>query len=581
MNKKVVVSASKPMGWSRGTSFGSDVSRTSSNTSASSVVPSPPSSELCALISFAYKLGSSVHNNDSNIIGNNSDVRREAKLLMSLSCSSPVQTDEDGEGHNIVHQNCNSNYSKELTGRESISVAIDASSSSSSSLSTGRITPTHSITSMSSGGSRRDTFCFTCPSLSLDDAQRGTNNTVGSSTNPGSMLSRTLKVDDQDAMRLSSEAMARNVIESVQKAIEWRILSWVDSLSNALVVKEMELKHNTIGDDLQQLQQELYYSNEALLIVALGEIKGKINVLEANTAFKVLNKVSQVDETGLALKKRRVGEEEDRTGLEEGEYVYDVVHILEMQCTLNISTPAGNVQVDLNVPGKINGTFLSGEDDACEDKLTDVAIHLNTEMMASMIEKCSRIAVRVSAEALLKGEQQDLPEVEEKAKAMALEESQSQNTTLIKKTVTTSAIVSPPPATRSPKRKATEDRNVPDLMVITPARNTNSSLTQGRGSNTNPVGLQIPSNFPRSRDGGRQSQVSQDFTSDFDYASPSTTKIDFAARLPPKKLILKQKKHSAAIITPLKTMAPEYIQREKGPNLPVLVEAACAAIKKN
>lgn len=588
MNKKVATHWGKPTGWSRGTSFGSEnsISSTSSNTSSSSVIPSPPSSELCALIRFAYKLGSIVHNNDSTMVGNSSDVRREAKLLMSLSCSSPVQTDEEGEGHITGHHHCNTNDSKASTGGETTSATIDASSSSSSSLSTGRISPTHSVTSISSGGLRRDTFCFTCPSLSLDNTQRGTNTITGGSTSPGSMLSRTLKVDDQYAMRLSSEAMARNVIESFQKAIEWRIQSWVDSLARVLVSKETELKNSTAGKDCPRaLQQELFYSNEALLVAALGEIKGKIQVLEATTAFKVLNKVSQVDETGSALKKRRVGEQEDRTGLEEGEYVYDVIHILEMQCSLNISTPAGNVQVDLNVPGKIDGTFFSGEDDTCEDKLTDVAIHLNTDMMASMIEKCSRIAVRVSTEALLKGKQQDAITFTdaEKATSKIPQEPRAAEAKPFKSAAAPGAIASTPLPTRSPKRKVSDDHSVSGLMVITPARNTTSSPSsfgESSDSDTDPVRLQIPNSFPNSRLGVIQHRSSRASSSSMDTAAPSTTNLYFAARLPPKKHILQQKKQSAALVTPLKTRAPEFIQRGKGPNLPVLVEVACAAIEK-
>eukprot|EP00537_Pseudo-nitzschia_pungens_P014508 CAMPEP_0172396294 /NCGR_PEP_ID=MMETSP1061-20121228/24329_1 /TAXON_ID=37318 /ORGANISM="Pseudo-nitzschia pungens, Strain cf. pungens" /LENGTH=583 /DNA_ID=CAMNT_0013128099 /DNA_START=176 /DNA_END=1927 /DNA_ORIENTATION=- len=582
MNKRVVISPTKPGGWSRGTSFGSNNTSSSSGSSSSSAIPSPPSSELCALISFAYRLGSTVHINESTMVGNDSDVRREAKLLMSLSCSPPIQTDD--EVGNSTGQFYNPNDSKSPTDGETSSTTTDATSWTSS---TGRITPTLSVTSVSSGGSRRDTFCFTCPSLSLENTQRGESTSTDGKTIPGRMLSRTLKIDDQDAMRLSSEAMARNVIESFQKAIEWRSESWVDSLSRVLFIKEMELKNSVEGSDikneasrLQQLEQELFYSNEALLVTALREIKGKIQVLEATTAFKVLNKVSQVDETGSALKKQRVGEE-DRTGLEEGEYVYNVVHVLEMQCYLNISTPAGTVQIDLNVPGEIQGTFLSAEDDTSEDKLTDVAIHLNTDMMASMIEKSSRIAVRVSAETLLKGEQPNVITAscqEQMCAAKTPQDPQATPSTSLKNTVTPVDIASPV-GTRSPKRKYTDDHNVSGLMVITPARNmasSPSSFGESSDSDTDPIRLQIPSNFPKATPGVVHLHAFRALRS----CTPSTTKLDFAARLPPKKHLLQQKKRAAAVVTPLRSNSHEFIKREKAPNLPVLVEVACAAIKK-
>ena len=586
MTRKVVVRSTKPAGWSRSTSIDSNSgSISSSTTSSSSAIPSPPSSELCALIGFAYRLGSVVHNNDPNTDSNNSDVRREAKLLMSLSCSSPVQMDDEKVGDNSNCNDSKARHGETMTMSTTWDYLSSPSSSTlSTSTSTGRITPTHSITSISSGGSRRDTFCFTCPSLSLDNAK----GTAGDAS-PGSMLSRTLKVDDKDAMRLSSEAMARNIIESFQKAIEWRIQSWVDSLSRVLVIKEMELKiiNEYVGSVKgMQLQQELFFSNEALLVKTLREIEGKVQVVEAKTAFKVLNKVSQVDETGSALKKRRMGEQEDRTGLEEGEYVYDVTHVLEMQCSLNISTPAGNVRIDLNVPGKIIGTFFSSEDESCDDNLTSVTIDLNTEMMASMIEKSSRIAVRTSSEAYLGGDHTlnttNVGIVKKATHVGAVP--QEQDNAVLKPPK--ASITAPSNPTRSPKRKVA-DSNVSGLVVITPSRYTASSPSSfGESSdsdvdNNKPVRLQIPSNFPSTKiqQSGNivQPQPSRARSDLSKKTRAPGTHLDFAARLPPKKYMLQQKKKSSAVVTPLRRNT-EYIKREKGPNLPVLVEAACAAI---
>lgn len=568
-------------------------STTSTSTTSASAIPSPPSSELCALIGFAYRLGSVVHNN-TNLDGDNSDVRREAKLLMSLSCSSPAHTDDERDtttnnnNNSNINAICNNNNNDGDT--TFFSSACSSSSTVSTATSTGRITPTHSITSISSGGSRRDTFSFTCPSLSLNNNRHHSHNTRGSNgdttTNvkPGTMLSRMLKVDDKDAMRLSSEAMARNIIESFHKAMMWRIESWVDSLSRVLVVKELALTKNLADKqeltkpEEQFLQDEVYFSNEALLVKTLREIEDKLQVLEAKTAFKVLNKVSQVDETGSALKKRRTGEQEDRTGLEEGEYVYDVIHVLEMQCSLNVSTPAGNVRIDLNAPGQIRGTFFSSEDDEEEavvdhNKLTDVTIDLNTDMMASMIEKSSRIAVRASTEALLKGDA--LPTSPEPKTA-----------TVVTKTVPTAAAAPKPPLpTRSPKRKVEDPSrintgNVSGLVVITPARNTASSPSSFGESDSDgdhqqqPVRLQIPDSFPSGTAGSNSNKILQP------QASRKTSTLGFCARLPPKKYLLQQKSNPAAVVTPLKTKGPEYIEREKGPNLPILLESAGLAKKK-
>jgi len=573
MNQKVVVHPNKPRGSFRSSSIGSSSSNMSNSSSNASAIPSPPSSELCALMGFAYRLGSVVHNDDPDTDGSNSDVRREAKLLMSLSCSSPSHEDEDSNSYNINHNvsNNDSNDNRQSDGEMSTVASFPHVLSSSSSIadsmsaSTGRITPTHSITSISSVGSRRDTFCFTCPSLSLDKT-RGNGNT------PGVMLSRTLKVDDQHAMRLSSEAMARNIIESFQKAIAWRIQSWVDSLSRVLVFKEMELQkaiHNmgkaSKAKQQQLLQQELIFSNEALLVKTLKDIEGKLQVLRANTAFKVLNKVSQVDETGSALKKRRKGEEEDRTGLGEGEYIYDVIHVLEMQCALNISTPAGNVRIDLNVPGKITGTFLSSEDDVNDGKLTDVTIDLNTDMMASMIEKSSRIAVRSSTEALLTG---DIVQANDGPTKSAVSQKES--------APVTTSVAATPSATRSPKRKVDDDSRT-GLVLITPARHTSSSpssfgeSSDSDGDHNQPVMLSIPLNLPSSK---QHKTIHQPQASRAKGVT-NTPGLAFAARLPPKKFMLQQKSRGiSVVVTPLKTKGPQYIEREKGPNLPILLQGA-------
>lgn len=589
MNKKVVVRPSMPSGYSRSNSIGSSSSNSSnSNTTSSSasIIPSPPSSEMCSLIGFAYRLGSVVHNSDLSMDGSNSDVHREAKLLMSLSCSSPIHTKDERAGGNNSNNNINadtdtnSNNSNQNNNSDSKNFDVEvstmtsaphssthssASSIISSMTSTGRITPTHSVTSTSSGGSRRDTFCFTCPSLSLENT-RGFNS--NSNNSPGVMLSRTLRVDDKDAMRLSSEAMARNIIESFQKAIVWRIQVWMDSLSRVLVIKENELKKNSNNKGYTKALQELYFSNEALLVKTLREIEGKVQVLEANTAFKVLNKVSLVDETGSALKKPLMGEEEDRTGLEEGEYVYDVTHVLEMQCSLNICTPAGNVSLDLNVPGKIKGTFFSSADDESENKLTDVTINLNTEMMASMIEKSSRIAVRVSSEALLNGNARD--SVVETAPHVSSSPQEA-------KAHTSPAATTRLP-TRSPKRKF-DDQGVSRLVVITPARNIASSpssfgeSSDSDGDTNHPVLLQIPNNFTHSEKIVQPQASRAGIIADV--ATPGTTAgLEFAARLAPKKYMLHKKAKSAAsaVVTPLKTKGPEYIEREKGPNLPIFLE---------
>jgi hypothetical protein len=515
--------------------------RVSSCDSMCSLPPSAPSSEQCALMNFAYRLGSIVKNNDPSTV-DNVDVRREAKLLMSLSYPSWEVIQEDTTRTNTTNS--------------------------------GRITPPSSDATSSSSSSR-DSFCFTCPSLSLDHKTEDEGvapTTRGEKTNkgddficPATMLGRTLKVGDRDAMRLSSDAMARNIMQSFQKAMQWRIHGWVTSLARVLVLKEMDLKRQGASDEMIQ---ELLRCNEALLVAALRQVASTIQVLEASTSFKVMHKLPTLSDSmdSPALKKSRF-DEKDHCGLQEGEYAYDVTHLLEMQTALKVSTPAGNIHIDLNVPGIMKGTFLSSEQDY-QEELTDVNLQLNTTMLATMIDKSSRIAVRASAEALLAGV------FPVNARTVASEHSE-----IVPGSEQEDLAESPAPATASewaaqtstPKRKFSDDVNpVPGLMVITP-RDASSPSSYGESdsdgdqSTSKPVCLQIPDNFSHKKSGP------------VIYPQPSRARDSgnraIGARLPPK--------HSpapTAVVTPLNTAAPRYEYREKGPNLPVLVEVACAAI---
>lgn len=543
------ISIPKPFGW-QGASR-----RVSSCDSKCSLPPPSPSNEQYELMNFAYRLTSIVKNVDPSIVDSN-DVRREAMLLMSLSYPSW----ED------IREETATPTSTNGSGRITPPSSSDATTSSAS-----------STTSMSSGGSRRDSFCFTCPSLSLGtetegemvfttrEGETGTDN--DDSVSPAALLGRTLRVCDRDAIRLSSDAMARNVMQSLQKAIQLRIQAWITSLARVLVMKEGELKRNGASDDVIQ---ELLRSQEALLLVVLREISQKIQVLEVSTCFKVMHKLPTLSDSldAPAPKKPRF-ENEDRSGLQEGEYMYDVMHVLEMQTALKVSTPAGNIHIDLNVPGVMKGSFLSSEQDYDED-LTAVNLQLNTGMLATMIDKGSRIAVRSSAEAVLTGQ------YTVEAHPVASGEPRTEMVATADEKDLPDA---PAPATTSewaaqtatPKRKFFDDVNpVTGIMVITPRDASSPSSygesdSDGDNSTEKPVRLQIPDNFSHTKNG------------DVIYPQPSRARdigsLAFAARLPPKKSL-----HATAVVTPLKMSAPRFEYREKGPNLPVLVEAACAAM---
>jgi len=340
-------------------------------------------SEMRALTEFANRLGSCVSTNEPGF-ADEGDTRQEAKLLMSLLSSPSKEVVEGKEG-------------------------LSSYSSSSE----------QSYISDSSYSSRRDLFSFTCPSLSLErrvdtlsresakrcasgDLIKGKSRSTQEIPTPAVLLGRRLKVDDRDALRLSADAMARNVVQSFHKAIQWRIKAWICSLSSVLVRREREMK--LMGMTNEDVKNRLISTGEVQLIRKLGEVPESISVLGAVTSFRVLpqrvERKSSPEEPSVS-KKQRCDSYSSSSGMEEdGDYQYKVAHALTFQCTVNLHTAAGFSEITLEVPGTIEGTFLSMEPGV--EEMTSVVVELETNILAAMVEKSCRTIVRSSVEETLK-----------------------------------------------------------------------------------------------------------------------------------------------------------------------------------
>ena len=431
----------------------------------------PTTNEQLELIAIAGRLGSCIVSEDEPGIANEKALRNEAKLLMSLSCKLPTQGDvELGP--------------KAMSGSDSV-----ASSQSNSSF------------SHSSGSSRRSAFSFTCPSLSLEthvpeismsDDNNDTSDSLKDKTPPppAELLGRKLTMDDRDAMRLSAEAIARNVMQSYQKAMDWRLQCWMDQLSTSI-------------EQQQQDVQELIDTPQVKLLIQLSNLQDKVKVLDASTSFKLLKHRTNTTSSSQegeepSHKKLRLTESTDSAdslGLQETDYTFTLSHALMMEGNVTISTPAGRVQIDLQVPGSMEGTFHSPEEGP--DQLVSVQIDLRTDILASMIEKSSRMVVRTSTEALLKPQDgQDAnadASTTEDAKTTSIPSSQEDSLPS-----TSSPALS---STTTPKRKFSDER-VSDLVVVTP-RDTSSPSTCGDSSDdqedSKPVLLSIPDDFSSSK----------------------------------------------------------------------------------
>jgi hypothetical protein len=481
------------------------------------------STEQLALMGFAQRLYSVSSNNDPGI-ADEKDVLNEAKLLMSLSCIPPT------------------------------GMAVES----------GRITPPSDASSCHSISSRqRDSFRFSCPSLSLENTCQG-NTTDGESSSsalskdaaesgPAALLARVLKVEDVDALRLSSEAMARNIMQSYEKAIQWRIQSWIDCLSRILVRKEQELKQQGLatGDNIKILRE----SSEAMLIVRLREIRHGIKVIDACNHFNVLPQKVQYSQDEPPHKRRRLSED-----LAEGEYEYTVSHALTLEVDLNLQAPAvGNAAIDLKVPGTMNGTFVSFEDG--RGHITDVVIDINTDILASMIEKSSRIVVRSTLEMLLKGEQAE-PQKEEPQKASLADEAHEDLPLETEEDLPAEHDPSPvgdntfPSST--PQRTLSVDR-VSDFVFVTPRNLDFSTSTSSEESDSEDhplVILSIPNDF--SADQPKQT------------LTPHMGRNTITSNLPMKEI----ERIPPSVVTPSKASISFIESDGEGLNLPTLVEVA-------
>lgn len=488
---------------------------------------------------FAHRLYSVSRNNDP-CNAEETDVRKEARLLMSLSCKPPAN------------------------------ITVES----------GRITPPSDASSCNSLSSRqhhqRDSFRFSCPSLSLENHSQETatqsphfpsslsnSSQTTTESEPAALLGRVLKVEDPDALRLSSEAMARNIMQSYEKAIQWRIQSWIGSLSRILVDKENELKAEGVATE--ENIRWLCESSEAMIIMRLREMSDEIKVIDACNNFNVLpQRVTSHQDGGEVeppMKKQRTSldeeQPEDSSGLEETVYDYAVSHYLSFDCDLNIHAPAvGHASINLQVPGTMTGTFVSFEDG--HDHLADVVIDLNTDILASMIEKSSRMVVRATVEALLKN--QDLQEGQaEEADQEAVQEEVSQEAP---REDLQSQTQSPTPSV-TPKRKLSEDR-VSGVALITPRDSSSPSSFDDSDNEDRPVIMSIPDNFGA---GQRKSVLSPQPKRVSDLGMMSS----LATRLPAMK---KSKNHLPTVVTPSKTIHNFVEGDGPGPNLPTLVEVA-------
>lgn len=362
--------------------------------------------EHMSLSNFAWHLGSSNCTSEcpDGIVD---ETRQEAQLLMSLMLRTIPHMQNDDENDD------------EAPHSEPISSEQSFSSESSSSYST----------------KRRDVFSFICPSLSLENPKCSSSSFQGSHNSahtpflasdlaksfpeealpPAQLLGRPLKVDDRDALRLSADAMARNVLQSFQKAMDWRLNVWYDEVCAMIVMQENAMAHH--GACMEEIQS-LLETPEATLMSHLHQIVAQhaITVSSVNTSFQVLpQRIGKNEPESL---ERRASMDSCKSSasslsrdeatqafenpshyysMTEAEYLYTVSYKLEFTCDVYVETPAGLIELTLKIPGTIRGKFASTEENPSVE-LRSVTVDLNTDVLADLVEKGCRTVARTSVE---------------------------------------------------------------------------------------------------------------------------------------------------------------------------------------
>jgi hypothetical protein len=481
--------------------------------------------EKLALAEFAYSLGST--NSIAEAGTDQGDTRQEAELLMSLLFSPAPEENLEAV----------SSSESEPSGSEH---------GSDSSYYVYRKSPS--------------SFRFVCPSLSLESAERSWRRAAVQKIHrdsPASLMGRTLQVDDRDALRLSADAMARNARQSLETAIEWRIQAWIQVLSKTLVNMEQEIRlKGASNDEINALRE----TKEASLILQLEQVQKNIQVMAASTSFQVMGHCSHADKDDEepANKKLRT---EVSSEFKESDYPFKVSYVLMMECVASLQTPAGFGEIALQVPGTIEGTFLSHETGV--EELRSVTIHVDTEILAAMAEKCGRTVVRASVE----------------ANAAVVKEASLNDTAHVAAATTsiplaiamTSTAVTPGDYGCNKRKNVAmetfDDVNSDELAIITP-RALFSGTTHGFGTPQS-----IPDNLD---DSPRRISPTQAPSPEF------SERKAILSPLTPVGTITHDLDNSPSMVTPPFSQESVYdIADECGPSLPLLVAVACRVMQSN
>ncbi|KAL7447572.1 hypothetical protein ACHAXS_014478 [Conticribra weissflogii] len=366
--------------------------------------------EHLSLVGFAARLGTTMTNDASNSDEDAKSVRDEAVLLMSLLTGR--KADEILEEEVGATSGCSSSSNNPAAGVNEAITGIEKALEAPTTTATG---------STSTRPQARDmgNFSFSFPLLSLQpDSNHGEQLQIeeyGRGRNddgddedlppPSQLLGRMHSIHDKEAIRRSSDTMARNVLESFGAALVWRAKTWIQSLCRVLALKDQcktEEKENSDGEE-DDNYNEIMSSREMQIIDAIVRSSEEVSVVNIKTSFRVLpDRIDDSESSAGDANKLQESKEPDSKRLKSDPNEYKIKHKLVFEATVSMTCNDGDERyrtVKLQAPGEIEGTFLTGDSPSGEDNLSGVSITLDTAALALCLERQSRSVVRRAAEA--------------------------------------------------------------------------------------------------------------------------------------------------------------------------------------
>ncbi len=449
-------------------------------------------------------------------------------------------------------------------------------------------------------------FSLRCPSLSLrrniltcnglsstrSSHSSGVRNRENSNLRPPQLFARPLVTNAWTEIKLVAESMAANTMESFISALEWRAREWITSLAKCLHYKRKLIQQKFTGPEADRLcRQAVKATEEAIVIDSIAQATRSIVVRDIRATFNVLEQ--QVKQNGdedeastysfstnpSPPKKRRVCDGWDRP-LADSLDLYEVSHSISLDLKITVSVdPQGSIEtISLNAPGAIHGNFTRKDGKV---QLNEADINIDTQALATEIERKSRKMIRKVAETYIAKSHASSPESQDDE--ICCEYPQEQNTEIVSDQYEVSdtslyrsevhtrfpsaALITPRQQSVSPVSNSSSDT---ETMLPTTSRTHDksdaffSSEDQHISRRVSPT---LDSNFLSSLTTPKLSPPSE---------TSSCTNTSFRGNIVIPSLVSPLPNNIMEKSSDIHSLQPR--SRKKGPSLPALVEVACAVI---